>query len=200
MAVADILLTPAVIYYAPVGETPPDENDIAFGEAWGGNWTNVGYTNIPLSMSFETETYEVNVEQSTLPVKELKVKETVTFETALVEITADNLALAFPGSTVIETPAGAAQVAMEEIEVGGSPTVDNYTWGFEGEYKDDSNVSFPVRIFVWKANAILNGQLQFAKNKEVGIPLQIKAKADLTKAVGAQLFKFQKVTAAATGS
>jgi hypothetical protein len=55
-----------------------------------------------------------------------------------------------------------------------------------------------VRIFLYKANVVLNGQLQFSKSQEAGIPIQITAKPDDTKAAGKQLVKIQKVIGTAT--
>jgi len=51
MPVADILLTPASIWYAPVGEALPADN-VAYGADWAGNWENLGYTTAPLSMAY----------------------------------------------------------------------------------------------------------------------------------------------------
>ena len=188
MAVSDIILTPAAVYVAPVGEGL-ESTGTPYGTPWGGNWVNVGYTNVPLSMSFTVEKYEVMVEQSSLPVKTIKTKETAVFETQLVEITEANLLLAFPGAT------GTASSALETLDAGGSPTLDTYAWGFEGEYKDAVNASHPIRVFLYLGQAILNGQLQFAKGKEMGIPLQITGLADTGKPVGQQLFHIDKVLA-----
>jgi hypothetical protein len=185
MAVSDIILTPASVWVAPEAESPP-ATTVDYGAAWGGNWRNVGYTNVPLSMSFTVEKYEVMVEQSSLPVRTIKTKETAVFETQLVEITEANLLLAFPGAT------GTSTTAIETLDAGGSPTLDTYAWGFEGEYKNISNVSLPIRVFLYRGQAILNGQLQFAKGKEMGIPLQITGLADTGKPVGQQLFKIER--------
>lgn len=192
MAIKDILLTPATIWYAPVGETPPDPNAVGYGDEWGGNWVNLGYTTSPLAISVNRETYEVSVEQLAVPVKELVTGESATFETTLAEFTGDNMLLAF-GGELTETVPGVDQVGMTELETGGETTLQVYAFGFEGLHQDDLNNKFPVRIFVYRANPVLNGQLQFAKNKEAGIPLQIKAKPDTDKPVGTQMYKIQKV-------
>ncbi len=196
MAVSDIILSPVKIYHAPVGEAAPADS-VAYGAAWGGAWVDVGYTLTPLTVNFSRETYEVFVEQLTNPVKEQMVKETLMLETNLAEMTGANLGIAFDGSTVTDTPAGVGQVGKTEVEAGGQVAVSTYAWGFEGYYQNSAGTRFPVRFFVFIGSAVLNGQLQFAKNKEVGIPLQIKAKADTGKVIGKQLFKLQKVTAAA---
>jgi hypothetical protein len=137
------------------------------------------------------------VEQSTLPVKRAVTEEKVAFETTLAELTATNLQLGM-GGTVTTTVAGAGQVAFEEINAGGQAVLDERQWAVEGVYIDAANNQFPIRMFIHRATAVLNGELAFGKADSSGIPLRIDSLGDLTKAVGAQLFKFQKVTAAAT--
>jgi hypothetical protein len=193
---SDILLTPVTVYTAAYGEALPD-NDLAYGSAWGGNWRDVGYTLTPLTIGYETEVTEVEVEQLTLPVKEIKTKETVTLETTLAEFTQQNLVLAFDGSGTT-VAAGTANVGYEQFDTGGETTIDTYAWGFEGKYVDGSNNIFPVRVFLYKGSAKVNGQLSFGKSEPAGIPLQIKAQADTTKTAGEQLMRIVKVTAAAT--
>lgn len=197
MAVTDILVTPATIYYAPVGETLPDESSIDYGEAWGGNWVNLGYTLEPVSLSYETETFELEVEQITLPVRRVRTKETVMIETTLAEMTATNLALVVDG-TATTTAAGVGQVGFDEILAGGSVDLSEYAWGFEGFRVTAANVRLPVRMFLYKGNAVLNGQLTFAKGAGVGIPIQIKALPDTTQDPGEQILVIHNVTAVAT--
>lgn len=196
MAVADILLSPATVYYAPLGEALPDDS-VAYGTAWGGNWENLGYTNAPLSMSYSNEKYKVMVEQLTAHVKSRIISEELTFETTLVEMTGDNLALALNG-TAADTPAGAGQVGKTVVKMGGDTEEQLYTFGFEAEYVDADGDSFPVRLQVYRASAIMGGNLEFSKSKESGLPLRIEAQADTTKAVGEQLMIIEKVTADAT--
>ncbi|MEZ4684199.1 MAG: hypothetical protein R2932_59310 [Caldilineaceae bacterium] len=197
MAVTDILISPAKIWKSPVGEALPDETSVAYGASWGGNWENVGYTLEPLSMSYDRELFELMVEQITGPVKRRVTGENLRMETVLAEATPDNLQLAI-GGTVSSTSAGASQVAFEDLDAGGEVQLDELQWGFEGFYENASGVQFPVRIFLYKATAILNGQLTFAKAAAAGVPIQISAMADTSKSVGANLIKFQRVTAAAT--
>jgi len=78
--------------------------------------------------------------------------------------------------------------------------LDENAWGFESMYVSATGVKFPVRVFVWKATSKLNGELAFSKKsgEYPGIALQIMALADTSQNEGLQLFKFQRVTAAAT--
>lgn len=194
MAVADILLSPAKIYYAAVGTALPNPNSIGYGTAWGGSWSDLGYTLTPISVGYSQEIFKLEVEQVTLPVKGLVTMEEVTIETTLAEITAANMLLAF-GGAVTTTAAGTAQVALEELKSGGSSSITYYAWGLEGLYVDSSNNQLPVRMLIYRGSAVLNGSLNFSKREAVGIPLQITAWADTTKTAGQQLWTFQKTTA-----
>lgn len=196
MAVSDIIIAPATVYYAPVGEPLPSVHTIDFGEAWGGNWVNVGYTLTPISMKYNQELFSVEVEQVTLPVKRARVKEELMIETTLAEITMANLGLSMDG-TVTMVAAGASQRAHETFEVGGKTAITERAWGFEGFFKYDgasNQYSLPIRVFVFKANSVLNGNLEFSKKAAVGIPLQINGLGDSGKVLGKQLAIFQKVT------
>jgi hypothetical protein len=197
MAVTDILITPARIWKSPVAEALPDETSVVYGGTWGGNWVDVGYTLQPLTMSYDRTLFELEVEQVTGIVKRRVTKEMAMFETVLAEATPTNLQLAI-GGTVTTTAAGASQVAFQDLDVGGDIQLDELQWGFEGFYENTAGAQFPVRIFVYKATTILNGQLTFAKAAAAGVPIQISAEADTGKSVGANLLKIQRVTAVAT--
>jgi hypothetical protein len=197
MAVADILQSPARIFYAAVGTALPNPNSVAYGAAWTAPWADLGYTLNPITVSYNKEIFKLMVEQVTLPIKGTTTDEEVVIETTLAEITAANLMLAFGGS-IGTTAAGTAQVALEELKSGGSSALSYYAWGIEGLYVDASNNQLPVRILIYRGSAVLNGNMQFAKAAAMGIPLQITAWADTTKAAGQQLWTFQKTTAPKT--
>jgi hypothetical protein len=197
MAVADILQSPARIFYAAVGTALPSANTVGYGAAWTAPWVDLGYTLNPITVSYSKEIFKLSVEQVTLPIAGTTTDEEVTIETTLAEITAANLMLAFGGS-IGTTAAGTAQVALEELKSGGSSALTYYAWGIEGLYVNASNVQLPVRILIYRGSAVLNGNMQFAKAAAVGIPLQITAWADTTKTAGQQLWTFQKTVAPKT--
>lgn len=197
MAVTDILITPAKIYRAPVGETLPDESTIDYDEAWGGNWVNLGYTLQPITLNYNREVFELMVEQVNGAVKRRVTNEVAIIETVLAEVTPTNISYAI-GGTVTTTAAGAGQTAYQELKAGGSTILTEAAWGLEGLYENATGVKFPVRCFIYKATAILNGPLNFAKAAGVGVPIQISALNDTAKTVGEQLISIQRVTAVAT--
>jgi hypothetical protein len=197
--VANIILGGALVYYAPVAETVPDETTVTAGTAWGGNWARVGYTKAPVTFQYEDEHFKAEVEEELTAVKGRRISENATLETVLAEVTAAYLNLAM-GGTVTSTAAGAGQAANESLPVGGTATLPFYAYGFEGTYVNSSGVSFPVRFFIHKGVAKLNGPLTFSnRNSEYpGISLSIEAYADTTQSAGGKLFRFERVTAVAT--
>ena len=197
--VANILYGNAVIYKGPVGETVPADS-VAHGTAWGGNWVRVGYTTKGVTATYEDEQTDIGVQEELSPVERFKSAESLNLETLLAELTSTYLDLAIGAGSVVTTPAAVGQVAKDEYVVGGESILDKAAWGLEGRYVNSSGTAFPMRVFIWKATAKLNGGLEFAKDKEggTGIPLQINALADTSQSAGQRLMKFQRVTAIAT--
>lgn len=197
MGYADILVSPAVIWHAPVGEALPDETSVAYGAAWGGNWEQFALTKTPVTLNRDVSTFEVMTEQTTGPLRRVITEEKMTIETQLAEFTGDGLALVLGGSNVT-TPAGAGQVAFDKVVAGGEWTLPEGAWGIEGKYVDDGGDEFPVRVFFYRATVKLGGELSFQKGDYVGVPIQIEALTDTSKAIGAQMIEIHRVTAAAT--
>lgn len=196
MAVTDILVTPARVWKSPVATALPDETSVAFGAAWS-SWTDCGYTLGPVTMKYDRALFELEVEQLLSPVIRRVTKEDIILEMTLAELTAANLALGI-GGTVTTTAAGASQSGFEELNAGGDIVLPELQFGLEGFYLTTAGVKLPLRIFIYKANSIMNGALSFAKAAGAGIPLQVKGLPDTGKALGSQLVKFQRVTAVAT--
>lgn len=197
MAVTDILITPARLYKAPVGEALPDETSIDFDEAWGGNWVDMGYTLQPVTLAYNREIFELMVEQVNGAIKRRVTDEKAIIETVLAESTPTNLSYAI-GGTVTTTAAGVSQKAYQELKAGGLVTLGELAWGIEGLYENSAGAQFPLRIFLYKATCILNGPLNFAKAAGLGVPIQISGMNDTSKTAGQQLICIQRVTAAAT--
>jgi hypothetical protein len=193
MPLADILMSPARVFHAPAGEAIPNENSVGYGQAWGGNWVDVGMTSAPLALKYKRNVFEFDVEQTTLPVKGLITGESMEASTELAEATGANLLLAF-GGTLTTTPAGASQVAKEVLEAGGSVALPVLAWGFEGMYQTDAGTQYPVRVIFFRGSSELNGDLKFSKKAAVGLGLTIKAWADTAKVAGKQLLQIIKVT------
>lgn len=197
MSYADILLSPATIWNAPVGEALPDETTVAYGAAWGGNWEQFALTKTPVTLNRDVSTFDVMVEQTTVPLNRAITEEKMAIETQLAEFTGDALALVM-GGTNTTTAAGAGQVGFDKVLAGGEWSLPERTWGIEGKYRNAAGAEFPVRLFFYRATVKLGGELSFQKGDYVGIPIQIEALGDTSKPIGAQMIEIHRVTAAAT--
>lgn len=199
--VANVIKSGARLWVAPTGESIPDETSVAYGAAWGGNWARVGYTKTPLVMAYTSEEFDVEVEEELGPIKRRRVRETMTLETTLAELTAAYLQLAASNQdSVSETPAGGAQKAYEETGLGGEAILTEKKWGFEGLFITSGGDEEPIRLFVHIGTAMVNGNLEFSqKNTDyTGIPIQIKALADTSQTEGQKFCLFQRVTSETT--
>ena len=196
--VANIIYGRALVYYAPVGEAVPADT-VAAGATWGGNWKRVGYTQEAVTMAYEDEQTDIGVQEELTPVNRFKSAESLIIETVLSELIPDYMELAVGAGAVASTAQGAGQPPKETFNVGGQAVLRSYQWAIEGTYRDASNNEYPVRFFIWKGNGKLNGELEFAKDREngTGVPLQINALADTGKAVGQKLFRMVRITGAA---
>lgn len=195
--VADVIKTGAVLYNAPVGEANPDETSVGYGDAWGGNWERTGYSKAPFTLAYESEETDVTVEEVLAAIKRFRIGEGLTAETVLAEMTGEYIQLAASNQDAVsETGAGASQDAYEETGLGGEVVLTERKWGVEGMYVDADGNKQPIRIFIHKATATLNGNLEFSKKGDdyPGIPIQIKALADTSQSAGQELMIWQRVT------
>ena len=195
-SVFQIMKSNAVLWYAPLGEAFPDETTVAAGELWGGNWQRLGSTKEPLTCLYEDERSDVNVEEYLMPVHRFKTAESLTIETVLAEIDLDYIALMTEGG-VAKVAAGAGQKAFDSLTVGNDADLTGRAFGFEGVHLNSSGVALPLRVFIYRANAKLGGELSFSKREDdyTGVPITIEALSDSLSP--GRMFVFQKVTAPA---
>ena len=195
--VFQIMKSNAVLWYAPVGEAVPDETTVAPGAAWGGNWARLGATKEPLTCLYEDERADVSVEEYLSAIHRFRTSEKLSLETVLAELDADYMAL-MTGGTVSATPAAGAQKAFDSLPVGNIAELDAYAFGFEGIHENIGGVELTLRVFVYRANAKLNGELTFSKKEDdyTGVPILIEALSD--SGTPGRLFVFEKVTGPTT--
>lgn len=195
---ANIIKTHATMWYAPEGETLPDETSVAAGGDWGGNWEKLGYTSAPLTMTYEDTRMQIKVEEWLADaIDEYRTEESGMLETELAEVTAAYLAL-MTGNTPIETAAGVGQKAFEDMSIGGQARVEVYAFGFEGVRYDANDNALPIRFFAPRATFKVNGKMEWSQKTDsyTRVPVQIKALGDPDNS--GRLFKMERVTAPAS--
>ena len=180
MAASDVLVSPATVWYAPVGTALPNPSTMLAGATWTAPWKNLGYTLEPTNLTMNVTPFDLYVQQLTVPLRTIRTQVEVMLETVMGEFTADNLKLATDG-TVVTTAAGSGASGRDEVTVLASKVdVSLFAFGIEGVRVTDTNARVPVRIFIPRGSAVMNGNVTFAKDAGIGIPLQLKAFADNT--------------------
>jgi hypothetical protein len=197
--VFNILKSGATVYYAPVGEALPDPAVIGAGDAWGGNWEQIGATKEPVALKYTTDEHSSEVEEFLGPVRRWRIKEELALETVMAELTADYLGLAVNEAASL----AGSSVPYDELIVGNITQLDELAWGFEGILCDATNTKTPVRFFIPRGTAKLNGDLKFSRRDDdyTGVPLQVNGLADVDDAIDpGRMFVFQRVPAIGSGS
>lgn len=195
MSVSDIIVTPCRILYSDPGTTLPADT-VAAGGNWPAGWTQLGYTNTPLSIELKREKTKFDIQESLGAVGSAVKSEELNIETTLAELNLAELALAW-GGTFSQTPAGAGQPAKDELIGGDDHRSTVKQWGFEGDYVSAAGNTHPVRLFIWRGESEFGGKLEFGKTDPTGNTLRIEAQEDMTKTRGQRMFKFVKITAPA---
>lgn len=193
MATEDIVIGYAKIWYAPVGEAFPDETSVAYGASLGGNWKYLGDTTEPATLNVDRNVFQVEIQQSNVPVKESITKQTLALKTTLAEHTITHLQLAFLG-TASSTPSGSGQKPYSQLQFGGETNPAYYAWVLEALYQTSGNVNEPIRYMFWKGSLTLDGNIPFDKGAVAGIPINITVLADTSKPTGYQTGIIQIVT------
>ena len=195
--ISDIVVSAARLFHSPVGTAAPlDTLDV--DADWPEGWVSVGYTLEPVKAQYTFDVLEVMVQQEMGTVKRIRIKEALKLGTILAELTATNMALAFAGETT--TAAATSSLAgYEEFSVGGKYELPMAQWGIEGSYVDADEVLRPIRVFVWKATAAAGGELVFNREQVAGVPLEISALHDRSKAKGRRLLAARRVLEDPTG-
>jgi hypothetical protein len=194
----NIIKTHATMWFAPEGETVPDETSVAAGADWGGNWAKLGFTSAPLSMTYDDKRMQVKVEEILADaIDEWRTEESGMLETELAELIADYLSL-MTDNTPQTTAAAAGQGGFEDMSIGGNARVSVHAFGFEGIRYDENDNALPIRFFAPRATFKVNGKMEWSQKTDsyVKLPLQIKALGDPDSS--GRLFRMYRVTAPAT--
>ena len=188
MAVSDLIVSPAKVYFGAVGATPP-LTTVTYGTAWAAAWTRVAETASPVTINYEFDVIDYDIQESLGPVNRKKTAERLTVETTLAAISLDQLVLSWQGS-VTEVAQAAGVAAYERISGGDTAALQQYAWGFEGQ----TTGGFPIRFFIWIATARAGAPLEFGKASQTGIPLQLQGINNMDLAAGARLYRVDRIT------
>ena len=159
----NILIGPGKVYRATPVEDLPDESSVAYGAAWGGNWTEMGLlmTGSGVQMRHGSTMYDVKADGILLPLKRVPTSREIAFAFTLLEYTPANLQLVFPDSTLTETAAAAGQKAFADLKIGSGQDNPPYTVGIEAFRQDSDGNKQPVRWRVYESSIEQDGETPF---------------------------------------
>lgn len=193
----EIMVSGAWLWYAPEGEAFPDPDDVSVGEDWGGDWDWAGLTLEPLQQAVDTTTFEVDVQQSNLPVLQSITSESMTLTTTLAEQRAALLKLVDGGNIYTQAP-GAGQHGWTELRAGGRTQRTVYTVGIEVRKPLADGTLVPLRLFFHRATFARGGGVAYDKGAAAGIPIEITILGDTSQLTDEQNYVWQRVTALPT--
>ena len=202
MADQDILIGPGKLYRAATGEANPDDSTIGYGDAWGGNWVDMGdlLEGSPVVLSLAEEFTKVYTERSTAPKNAVRTRRETMVKATLAEHSVVNMATLLQGTAETTAAAGGGQKGYSEIPFGTQSEVTFYKWGIEALRKDSDGNDQPVRWFLHKGYIRLSGDVNYAKQNPTGIPIEITVLGDGSQDAGEELGILQIVTSAATAT
>jgi len=186
---------PALMYIAVTGTALPADT-VGAGVAWGGAWTQVGWTETPITLTYEYTPAEASIQESLAPVARWKAAETLTWETTLAETLMANVQYAIEG-TLATTAAGAGVHGYTNLKVGGGDALTVRAWGFEWN-ETISAVVQPIRALVYRGTATAGVAFAGKKDGANVVTLKGAAVADMTQTQGERLFYIHHVTAEPT--
>lgn len=186
---------PALMYIAVTGTALPADT-VGAGTAWGGAWTQIGWTETAIKLTYEYAVAAARIQETLADVARWKSEESLNWETTLAELTMANVQYAIEG-TVATTAAAAGVHGYSDLTLGGNDLMTVRAWGFEwNEYI--ASVSQPIRVLVYRGTASAGVAFEGGKDKPQVVALKGTALADMTQSQGSRLFKIHHITAEPT--
>lgn len=170
----------AKYYMAPYesGTTVLPASSVTWATGWSSPWTNVGYTQDGLTLSIETETGGIFVDQVEDAMRRPVTGRTIMVETNLAENTLANMQRAV-GYGAIATNAASSGVRGDDtltITAGSKPTI----YAFGADILDDESTE-AVRFVIYRGQATGSVTSTFGMaDANAQVPLQITALPDPT--------------------
>ena len=191
--VANILVGPGELYLAPVGTTPPDEDDDIL--VWTG-WTNMGYSDGGIELEYTPEIADHFVDQETGPVKSTLTSEQFLVRAPLAEVTLGNLNKAISASTFSTVPAASGVTGKDILTVGTGPRPE-WALGFEAdspESQADGTQGWRLLI-VWRVLSVAAIGQAYQKAEKTLFNSEFRAQVDSSKSKGERMFRLVDWTA-----
>lgn len=175
------------LYYFEAGSFVP--NDVIRGavhELYVGNLF-MGHTHGPLELEHGVETADIEVEQSLLPVRQVKIGESFQLNVPLAEVSLENIKEVWGAAADIETKPDGRRV----LTFGGETAIAETA--VLVRVPAGSGKRFDITLY--RCVVVAPGTMSWSRDAQVDLPLVITALADTSRTVGDQVGVFEEYTA-----
>lgn len=136
----NVVLGHGLVYITTTIGTALPADTVAKGTAFGGTWVNVGYTK-GVSAKINDERKRIDVDQSTVDVKEYISKNDASITVNMSEVTLANLKYALGQGTLSTTG------STEVLTLGDNPAISEFSIALEGQSPNTSAAFRRVQIY-----------------------------------------------------
>lgn len=187
------IVFPGSQFRALLGDYDPDTPiDIpAVTVAYGGDWDidDLGFTRGGVIIQVNRTIQDEYFDQSVDPELQIVTQRDIRIRTVLGEATVEHMIAAFGFGTFSHNDSTVSTHGDDTLFIDGSlPPIKDIVVGMEAKMRD----GMPMRAILYRAEAVANVSLAFAKNAVVTVPFEARAMND-TAVDGGQVLKLQRV-------
>lgn len=150
----------------------------------------MGHTHGPLELEHGVETADIEVEQSLLPVRQVKIGESFALNVPLAEVSLENIKEVWGASASIATVVSTAGT-RRVLTFGGETTVEEKSVLIR--VPAGSGKRFDITLY--RCVVVAPGSMSWSRDAQVDLPLVITALADTSRVVNDQVGVFEEYTA-----
>jgi hypothetical protein len=164
-----VLVGVGALYRAPVGSTVP--NHFAAPPS---PWVHVGYTDGGVTLEYDTEQQDIEVDQELDPIDTIVTRRNATLATTLAQMNAENLQLAYGGGTITPVDPDSIPASGDEYDQFTPPEVgedDKVMLLLDGVDEEDR----PVRLIIREAKREGGSTINFRKAEKASVSVTFRA-------------------------
>lgn len=165
--------------------TAAPADTVLYGTAFGGSWTELGYTKDGATLTTSKDVYEIESDQENVSLLAVPTKEEYVLELNLLEATLTNLQRATGMGTL------ATSGSTEVLDFGSDYSIDFWSIAIEGRSPHSAAATTDRfrRAFLWKGIPTGDIEVKMAKDGETFYAVKFKGLIDSTKSAGARVMQ-----------
>lgn len=179
----NVIAGSGLLYLAPIGTSLPSLDGSAYPPVWTG-WTQIGYTDQGVDLSYEPTFKEIAVDEELGPIKMKLTAEKAFFACVMAEATLENVNKAIAGSGLVVGVANTKHT--KTLSVGSAATDVEMMVGFEGLAPSSA---LDRVIVATRAKATAKIAMKMQRTDKTVVALEFMCLADSSLPAGQRLFR-----------